>query len=170
MPSPQTGKKVVIAVPCGEMVHAAFAASLANMLMYTTSCIEETSLLNCTVQFYGSSILPHSRQTLAQYALELDGGRGFTHILWLDSDMEFPPQLLVRLMEHDDKVVGINAMARRPPYRTTAQRGDGIKIEWVQTKPESTGLEPVNRTGMAVFWHPVEALRKIAKPWFDFVY
>ncbi len=160
---PEKPIRVVIATPCGDEVKAEFAFSLAAMVNYTHSQripgLEALAIMN-----WRTTVLPDSRNTLSQKALDDD----YTHMLWIDSDMKFPHDMLSRLLEHRVAFVGINASMRRPPYRTTALVADK---EPLVTNRNSTGLEKVHRTGMGVVLHTVDILRKIRKPpFFSFGY
>jgi hypothetical protein len=44
----------------------------------------------------------------------------FTHLFFMDSDMEFPENALARLLEHDKDIVGGIYPIKLPPYHTTA--------------------------------------------------
>ena len=75
--------KTFIAVPCMDMVHTAFFTSYNRM-----NRPDETML--ATAQ---SSLVYDSRNRLARAALE----SGADRVLWLDSDMDLPPDLMERL-------------------------------------------------------------------------
>ena len=77
--------KIFIAVPSMDQVPARFAQSLA-MLRSTEHTI---------VGFQMGSLVWDSRTKLAQRAIRCEAD----YMLWLDSDMEFPPDLLERLMD-----------------------------------------------------------------------
>lgn len=158
------GMRIGVMIPCGDMVHAAFCSSLAQMLMKT---VAETNggQIQLGVQFYGSSILPFSRNLLAMTAIEL----GMTHSLWIDSDMEFTDDVLLKFAANarQHPILGINAMSRRPPFRCTAQSAHGIELE---TRPDSTGLEKVFRVGFGMAFIDTEVFKKLEMPWFSLKY
>lgn len=153
-------KSVYIATPAMDSVSTAYHASMVHMVKWTLLQMPE-ALISFTHQLHCTSMLPWSREQLARDALE----QGASHMLWIDSDMQFPQDMLLRFLRHDHPIVGINAMSRRPPYRSTAQY-EGMKP--VETSMESTGLEKVARTGFGVVWMETEILRSIDPPWFDF--
>lgn len=151
--------RIAILVPATETVTTAFMASMTELLMHTTAEVESTPIETLTVQYYGSSILPFSRQILAQFLVDM----GFSHGLFIDSDMRFPKDTLLRLVKHEHPIVGINAMTRRAPYRCTAQVDPGVPLV---TTPESTGLQRVSRIGFGLTWVAAEIFEKIERPWF----
>lgn len=88
--------KVLIAVPCMDQVPAQFAQCLA-----TLGKVDKT-----IVAFQIGSLVYTSRNDLVQIAIK----QGCDYIFWLDSDMMFPPDALVRLfksLEHGDIVSGL---------------------------------------------------------------
>ena len=151
-------KKVAILTPAGDLVHTTFAFNLSRMILHTLTTMDEP--MGLTLQSYGSSMIPHSRQKLATWALEV----GCTHMLWIDSDMEFPADMLLRFLRHSEPIVGINACQRRPPYLNTAQSEPHKPLPM---NLESRGLEKVWRTGFGVMWTASEVFRKLEPPWFE---
>lgn len=83
-------KKILIAVPCMDMVSARFASSLATL---------KKGVGDCIVSFIIGSLIYDSRNRLAEYAVRIDAD----YILWLDSDMTFPPDALERMMKVMDE-------------------------------------------------------------------
>lgn len=96
--------RTLIAIPCMDMVHTIFMKSLLGMnkpgeVKYSISC---------------SSLVYDARNNLAKQAVT----EGFDRILWLDSDMEFNPDLLQKLSADLDEgrefVSGIYFKRRAP--------------------------------------------------------
>lgn len=154
--------RVAVLTPCDDMVKSEYHGSMIQMLQRTYA--ERNSPIEMiSVQAFGSSILPFSREQLAIYAINV----GATHTLWIDSDMKFPADMLLRLYRHHQPIVGINAMSRREPYRNCAQvRPD----EQLTTTLDSSGLEKVHRMGFGVVWIDVEIFKAMGHPYFDFEY
>ena len=153
-------RKVAILVPCGDMVHTEFATSLQNLILHQAKT-RDPRLGDFGIYTYGSSLLPWSRHVLASVSLDY----GFTHMLWIDSDMMFPKDMVERFLDRHEPIIGINAMTRRPPYRLTAQKEVGVELE---TTIESTGVVKCWRVGFGVMWVASEVFTKIDKPWFNF--
>ena len=82
-------KKILIAIPCMDMVSARFAQSLATL--------RKTE--HCVVSFLMGSLIYDSRNRLAGYAVETEAD----YILWLDSDMVFSPDTLERMLKTLDE-------------------------------------------------------------------
>jgi len=76
--------KTMIAIPCMDMVPARFAASLMELRRVGDPC---------TACFSMGSLIYDSRNKIARAAIE----GGYDRVLWLDSDMEFQPDLMEQL-------------------------------------------------------------------------
>lgn len=81
--------RTMIAVPCLDMVHTLFAASLIELRKPEGT---EIAMASC-------SLVYDARQDLAKRAINKE----FDRILWLDSDMTFKPDLLERLSADMDQ-------------------------------------------------------------------
>ena len=75
--------RTMIAVPCMDMVHTLFMASMISLRKPEGT---EVAIASC-------SLVYQARHTLAMKAMN----ERFDRVLWLDSDMNFGPDLLERL-------------------------------------------------------------------------
>lgn len=154
-----SGPSIVIAVPTGDDVKAFWAYDLARMMAHTASVREDIAmrLLMC-----GGSLIMKQREMLIDSALETDA----THVLFLDTDMRFPKDALMRLLAHDQAVVCVNYTARSAPFVPVAfaEAGNWEARSW--PTPDKTGLERVAACGFGVMLLQTKALRKINKPRF----
>lgn len=113
--------KTMIAIPCMDTVPTAFLKSILGM--------EKDS--DCEVALSISSLIYDARNRLAKKAVD----EGFERVLWLDSDMEFAPDLMRRLHatldEGHDLVSALYFKRKRPinpviyktVYCTTSENG-----------------------------------------------
>jgi hypothetical protein len=153
-------KLVAVLTPCDDVVRTHYHMSMVKMLEHTYTNLP-ASLRGLYMNTLSGSILPQSRQALANLALE----NGATHLLWIDSDMSFPKDMLLRFLQRDEKIIGINAVTRRPPHLSCAQYDDG---SFVKTSRDSQGLEKIGRTGFGVLWAAAEVFAAMPKPYFQF--
>lgn len=79
-------KKVFIAIPCMDSVPVEFAQSFATM----------DKPENCVVSFMKGSLVYDSRNKLCEQAIKCKSD----YVLWLDSDMVFPKNLIEVMLEH----------------------------------------------------------------------
>lgn len=80
--------KTLLAVPCFDMVHTKFFESFTNMVK--RDCDSFTVLTNTLIYI--------ARNVISSNAID----NGFERILWLDSDMTFPKDMILRLSEDMD--------------------------------------------------------------------
>lgn len=151
-------RRVLIAIPSGEQVAAGFAQDLALLMAYTTFVQPETEL---PLYFVKGTYLPRARATLAQKALDL----ACTHILWLDSDMRFPKDTLLRLLGHGRSIVGANYATRIAPILPTAKEGPDLAYCF-----DGDGLVEVSAMGMGCCLTATSVFLDIPKPWFAIGY
>mgnify|MGYP002516554619 CR=1 FL=1 len=85
-------RKILIAVPCMDMVSAQFAHSLATLTSYGA---EDTQI---SIWFNLGSLIYTSRNEIAKRALT----EGADLVMWFDSDMIFNPDTMIRMLKHID--------------------------------------------------------------------
>jgi hypothetical protein len=148
---------VLVAVPCGDEVKAGFAQDLALMMAYTTYV---RPAMTVHLAFLRGTYLPRARAGLVQHALD----RTATHILWLDSDMRFPKDTLLRLLDHAKPVVAANYPTRVHPIIPTTLDRDRVELFGGE------GLVEVRTCGMGVMLTAIEVFQAIGRPWFALGY
>jgi len=120
----------------------------------------------CPEQYIGqflveSSGIAHNQHQLVKYAREWKA----THILWLEDDMQFPPDALHQLYARRQRWVGANyPMRAGPPFSFTALGLDGKRV---YTGPNSTGLEQCLYTGYGVTLMDIGIFDEIEEPYFE---
>lgn len=101
--------KILIAVPCMDHVPTPFCQSLALI----------QKIGDCTLMMQSGSLVYASRDTLATLAVTKE----FDYVLWLDSDMVFKPDTLIRMMDtlqkNDLDILTGLCFRRVPPYTPT---------------------------------------------------
>lgn len=90
-------QRIAIACPSGRVWEATTGNCIAAMAAHSAIAGIDICMLN--VQ---SSDISHGRNTTVQIARE----SGCSGICWIDADMKFPPDLLIRLLAWDQPVVG----------------------------------------------------------------
>lgn len=110
--------KILICVPSMDYVAAGFAQSLA-MLQKGGN---ETAIM-----FQVGSLVYEARNKLAKKAIELETD----YTMWLDSDMVFEPDTMIRLLEHNKPFISGAYFRRSPPYSLVAfEEVDAEKRKW----------------------------------------
>src|SRR6202012_4429594 len=96
---------VAIAVPSGDMVHADFARAYADL------CIASGKLPLHLITVK-SSTRPQARNNGVEIARSCKAN----YLLFLESDMLFPPTVLLRLLLHAKDIVGATYTKRVAPF------------------------------------------------------
>lgn len=150
--------KTLIAIPCMDNVAAPFAHSLATM--------EKTG--ECVISMNISSLIYDARNQLAAQALKAEAD----YILWLDSDMIVPPDVIPRMIKHmedgKDFVSGIYFRRRAPFAPVLYSRIDREGHADFNDYPEDTVFE-IAGAGFGCCMTRVSMLEDIAlnfKDWF----
>lgn len=165
--SPARPPKIVILVPSHDLCPVTFAADLAQMYMTTAVALDDG--VNLGLFVLPGTYIHCARQELLEGAI----AEGATHVLFLDSDMRFPPDALVNLLAHNKQMVGINYSQRfSPPEFVAIKHADyeGSRNERLVTGDDSTGLEEVDAIGFGCVLIRCDALQSLPKkdPWFWF--
>ena len=141
--------KLLIAVPTLDFLHFEFVRSLTDLIMRLNE-----DEVNFEVKYLPGTLVYAARNKLVNHALE----NGFTHVLWLDSDMVFQDSILDDLMFCGKDFVCGRFNARRKPY-VSCQFSKLVPLERVDDYPH----EPfrIMGTGFGCVLTSVEVLKKI---------
>ena len=122
--------KLMIAVPTTDYIHADFVKSLVDL-----EAELNRQKISHKVEILSGTLVYIARNRLAQKAVN----EGFTHVLWLDSDMIFNNQVVDDLQFCGKEMVCGAFVSRRPPYGpcvyTSIKQYDIKKVEHFGTKP-----------------------------------
>ena len=150
--------KLAILVPTRDMVHAHFAYSLAQLVKTTSEVGIDTYLY-----FDSSTILLNQREKLIDEAIKMEAD----YVLWLDSDMMFPSNVVLKLLAHNKDIVACNYMKRSLPMKTVAYTDLNDWDSWVPMEPQEE-LVKVKGIGMGCILMKTEVFKKLEKPYFEF--
>ena len=147
--------KTMVAVPCMDMVQTEFCRCLVNM----------KHVGDVQFSFLTSSLIYKSRTELGQMALQEHAD----YVLWLDSDVVFPPTLLVDLiqdMEGRDMITGIYHMRGAPFHPVIWKKlRQGLTIDENEDEAYLTyprdGLFKVEGCGFGTVMMKAEVLKNV---------
>lgn len=132
--------KTLIAVPCMDSVPVQFCQSLALLQKEG----------ECYLAMKAGSLIYAARNDLATMAIQRDAD----YVFWMDSDMVFKPDTLVRMLktikEHDIDILTGLYFRRVPPYTPVLfDKLDihGIECDWSEFKEIPEGLFEVGGCG-----------------------
>lgn len=151
--------RVLIAIPTRDELKAGFALDLVALVGATTKNRPDIEL---AIVMEPGTLIVGQRIDLARLAIGTDAD----YILWLDSDMRFPKNALVKLMAHGKDIVAANYVRRQIPPKPVAFLDDYDDTVLLYTTPESTGLQEVVGVGMGVMLTTVNVFRQLSEPWF----
>jgi hypothetical protein len=150
---PALSEQVVICVPTSGLVHALFSYCLVNTISYT-----EQQGIPVVLEIDTGTVLSNQRQVLSDSAMN---NHQADHIMWLDSDMTFPEDVIVRLLEHKKNVVCATYSKRVAPFHPTAF----YNIEPVEpVDTEQHGLVAVKYSGMGCMLVRASVVDNIPSP------
>lgn len=104
-----------------------------------------------------------NRNGCVEYALNMEKQAGFRFdwLLWLDSDMQFPPDALLRLLAHDKDIVGVNYRQRTPPYAAC-----GVYADHTDNHLMEPGLHRMEQLPTGLLLTRCQIYREMGYPWF----
>ena len=158
-----SGEVVAICIPAGDSVATFWAHDLARMMTHTALVRPDISLHQV---FCTGSLIVKQRETLLNEVLKHEAVTKVTHVLFLDSDMRFPRDTLLRLLAHDVECVAVNYTMRNAPFLPVTYASLEDWNERVWTTDATEGLYPVAATGLGVMLLQVGAIKKMPKPRF----
>ena len=102
--------KTLIAIPCMDYLEADFVECLTNLIQNPRNPCE------VDVRYLRASLVYDARNKITQYVLQHEE---YDYVFWIDSDMTFDSDLLIRLMEDMDGRLAVTGLCfgRRPPFK-----------------------------------------------------
>lgn len=124
------GMRLLIAVPTTDYIHADFVKSLIGL---TTELNRQRVAYD--VEIAAGTLVYIARNRLACKAVN----EGYTHVLWLDSDMVFNAQVVDDLLFCEKEMVCGAFVSRRPPcgpcVYSSIKQGHVEKVKGFGTEP-----------------------------------
>lgn len=133
---------VAIATPTRDTMSAGFVFDLVQLVKHSTDTFFVVSQ---------GTLLPNQRTQLVRSAIS---GHA-SHILFIDSDMRFPPDALERLLAYKHDVIGANCKHRQSDKWTAGVSSKGKK-----------GTDVVKGLGFGVTLIRTEVFLRMPEPWF----
>lgn len=152
--------KLAVLLPVRDHMHSASAKCLTELVKLNTM-----NGIDTHVVMEASTVLLTQRERLALESQAI----GAEYMLWLDSDMIYPPTTALRLLAHNEPVVAANYIRRQLPAKGVAYEKIG---EWNKPLPfkSHSELVPVAGIGMGCMLVKTSILDEIPQPWFEFTW
>jgi hypothetical protein len=151
--------KLGICIPSRGQWEADFGQSLVMAMLAFATTLPDGLQAAIKLFNHRGSLLPTQRTEMVREAL----ASGCTHVLFLDDDMAFPMESIIRLLAHDVPVVAANCVTKCLPPSPTARYEDGGICYTTQA---SEGLERVAVVGTGVMLVKAEVFETLQEPWF----
>ncbi len=150
-------RPICICVPCQDQVQTGFAFDLSALVGNWAANHPQKPVHLVAIK---GSILPGQRQRIAVAAMKAKS----SHMLWLDTDMRFPPDTLDCLLAHDEDFVACNYTTRRGGCRPVSVKANGKELMF--TGKDSRGLEEAMVAGFGCALIRTEVFEKLSLPYF----
>ncbi len=156
--------KLAICTPSAGFVRVEFAESLVSLVIALNK-EKKLHIVDQKFFYICGSIIPFNRQWCVEEAIKW----GATHVLFIDDDMAFGPEVVKRLLRWADTcpIIAANCVKRVYPLTFMAVGFDGQEVKTDDTK---RGVEEVMFVGNSVILIDINVFSKIEKPWFAFPY
>lgn len=145
--------KVMVAVPCMDYIHYLTAISLGGLPNATDAEVH--------LRYKSGSLVYIARNAFCEEAVN----GGFTHLLFIDSDMVFPPKTLQYLLNHDKDIATAVCYARsgnHEPQVYTEMKPATETENFHYVRAENVdGVFPIEACGMAVCLIKTDLIRKM---------
>lgn len=166
--APQIGKgvntkKLFLALPIYHAVEPSFWSSTLNMVGAFKA--KNPGFDVDIVPLVGDSLVSRARNTLTRMFMETD----CTHLLFIDSDLTFSPEQIIRMMSHDlDVLGGLYCKKQDGPNAELVINACADPIE-INSGP-SDGLMTVRYVGTGFLLVKREVFQKMIEKWPDIAY
>ncbi len=157
--------KLVVAIPSSGSNPFAFTLSLASMMAYLANGLRTRPDTGLELILDGqcSSCIQSNRELLVSRALKNER----THLLFLDHDMHFEPQVVDILFGRRQPVVATNYLIKRQPPETPEFVAVGLNGRRIITEQRSVGLQEISYSGFGVSLFEMKVFRTTPQPWFE---
>lgn len=159
--------KVLIAIPALDTCATDFALSLTALMSRKAyeKRLGKTRDVDLALACCKGSLIMHSRNKLMQQALDI----GCSHVLFLDSDMTFPPDTLDRLIAHRVGIVGADYVNRVAPHALNGTPDLTPGALTLTDKLTNPPLKPMLTLPFGCILIDLRVLNGMSRPWFKYL-
>lgn len=156
--------RIAILIPARGQMEVATAFDLVAMCAYTI----KTTKHDIDLFTSSGTLIFDQRNNLVKTALEVKAD----YLLFVDADMRFPKDTLLKLMAHDKDIIGVNATTRSEPVKPTAkniQINEDGSVDWMPIYSNAkSGIEKADGIGCGVMLIKSKVIEGLEKPYFYF--
>lgn len=147
----QRAPRLCVGVPSSDMLHAEFAIALSGLIAFTIQHGVHPMIANPR-----TSYIYAGRNMCVDAAIEHKAD----YLLFLDSDMVFPPQTALRLMSHRKDIVGGTYVKRVDPHPILGSPYEGGQLA------QTTGLQRMAELPTGCMLIDMKVFDKFKPPYF----
>jgi len=156
--------RLAICIPARDMVNTGFAYDLARLTAYwSAKHVPTGGALHLFTS--AGTLIADQRENLAKEALAVNAD----YVLYLDSDMRFPKDVVDRMAAHQQPIVAGNYSTRGLPAKPVAF-SNALCNEYIYTGASSSGLQECYAIGMGVMLVHADVFKQMPRPWFQIGY
>lgn len=156
--------RIAILIPARGQMEVATAFDLVAMCAYTIKNTKHDIDLFTSA----GTLIFDQRNNLVKTALEVKAD----YLLFVDADMRFPKDTLLKLMAHDKDIIGVNATTRSEPVKPTAKNihiNDDGSVDWMPIYSNAmSGIEKADGIGCGVMLIKRKVIEGMEEPYFYF--
>lgn len=161
-------KYILIATASKETVSTHFNSSLVEAMQYLNMRAAELDDVKYAYQAFFTSSPVETKSNIVKFAKKVNA----THIIWVDSNMMFPPETFFNLISHDKDFVAVNYSTNRAPFKFTALTKNEQTEDYdiVPTIEDTTGLQKISGVKLGLCITSIACFDDNKKPWFNYTY
>lgn len=145
-----TTPRIIIGMPSGrDQMHVSTAHAIGCAIIGDPTIVDFLVYKGCDIV--------SARTWLVQRALEQKA----THLLFVDTDMMFPPDAIKKLLSHKKEIVSVNYHKRKFPLET-------VVTQLPESQESETELYRAAVAGTGLMLIDLSIIEKLGLPWFSF--
>lgn len=153
--------RLAICIPARDQMHTCTSYCLYNLANVLTKLGIDNKLFVCA-----GTLIVNQRHELVKSAQEWAA----THVMFIDSDMEFEPQHVINLISFNEDIVGAAYSKRVAPFVATAWTEIDNWDSHVQPRKQTNSHIKVDAMGLGFCLIKISVFDKIELPWFELGY
>ena len=156
--------RFAICIPARGQMEVATAFDLAALVGFMV----KTTKHDVDIYTAAGTLIFDQRNKLVQTSLEAK----CDYIVFIDADMRFPKDTIMRLLRHQKDIIGVNATTRTEPVIPTAKNltiNDDGSCTWLPIYSNSLdGISKADGIGCGVMMIKASVFAKLEEPYFYF--
>ena|SRR3990167_5745308 len=145
--------RIIIGMGCQDIIHSSTAHAIGCAIIGDPKIVDFLIYKGCDIV--------SARTWLVREAIRLKA----THLLFVDSDMAFPPDAIKKLLAHNKEIVSVEYNKRKFPIEKVTKplvEGGESKTELYRGRVLGAGFMLIN---LSIF---TSKLKPMGEPWFNF--